>query len=577
MKWSGFYAPTLREDPREAEIASHRLLVRAGFIRKVASGIYDVLPLGVRTMSRIENIVREEMNRAGAVEVRMPFVIPAELWQETGRWDLYGKELLRFRDRAERWFCLGPTHEEVVVDIVRRAVRSYRELPMILYQIGPKFRDEIRPRFGLMRAREFVMKDAYSFDVDEKGLEDSYRKMFEAYIRIFKRCGLTFEAVEAATGAIGGHFSHEFMAIADTGEDVIMYCPRCGYAANRELAERRAPRKDMPEAGNVPPLEKVHTPGKRTVEEVSSFLNVNGSKLFKSLIYITTEGESVMAVASGDREINEDKLARYLGVEAVNLADAITIERVTGAPVGFAGPVGIKGVRIICDYSVLETGVGVTGANEEDHHFVNVLPGRDFPVDEIADISFAENGDPCPRCESGMLGQRRGIEVGHLFKLGTKYSVPMRCTFLDRDGNEVPAVMGCYGIGIGRTMAAVVEQSHDDRGIIWPVTVAPFEVALLLLNPSDRAQSRAAEEIYTVLQRLNVDVIVDDREERPGVKFNDADLIGFPYQIIAGKKVKEGKVEVKKRDTGERVDVSIENAPGVVTEMIKQEKETFEK
>ncbi len=571
MRWSHYYIPTLREAPRDAEVPSHRLLVKAGFIRKVASGIYDGLPLGLRTIRKVENIIREEMNRAGAVEVSMPLTIPADLWKETGRWDAYGKELLRFKDRSDRWFCLGPTHEEVVVDLVRKDVRSYRDLPLIIYQIGPKFRDEIRPRFGLMRAREFSMKDAYSFDVDEKGLEDSYRRMFDAYVRIFKRCGLEFQPVEAETGAIGGHFSHEFMVIAETGEDLIMYCQKCGYAANRERAERRRENASVHEEQR--PLEKVHTPGKRTVEEVSAFLKVDKNRLLKTLIYKVDSGSLVMAVTAGLREINENKLTRFLGAERVELATAEEIENLTGAPVGFAGPVNMEGkVRIVCDYSVAEVVNGVTGANEEDHHFVNVNPGRDFAVKELADIAFAVSGDRCPRCENGVLMEKRGIEVGHTFKLGTKYSEPMECCFLDEEGNSRPMIMGCYGIGVGRTMAAAVEQNHDKDGIIWPVPLAPFEAVVILLNPTYPAQREVAEKVYSSLSGEGVDVIIDDRNERPGVKFKDSDLIGFPFHVIVGRKASEGMVEVKVRRTGERQDIPFQECTLRLKSMIENEK-----
>lgn len=563
MKWSEYYIPTLREDPKDSEVVSHRLLTRAGFIRKLSSGLYDILPLGNLTLKKIENIIREEMNNAGAIEVILPLVTPSELWKETGRWSEYGKELLRFRDRSDREFCFAPTHEEVIVDLVRRDLRSYKQLPLILYQIGVKFRDEIRPRFGLMRAREFVMKDAYSFDRDEKSAEISYSKMFEAYKRIFKRCGLSFEPVEAETGAIGGHFSHEFMVLADTGEEEILFCPKCGYAANAERAERAEEGKRREE--KILPLQKVHTPGKRTVQEISEFLNVEPSRLLKSLIYKVDEKYFLMAVVSGEREINENKLMRALSAGKVSLALSEEIEALTGAPVGYAGPVGLGDkLRIICDFSVREIQNGVTGANEEDFHYVNVNPERDFSPSAYFDIAFARAGDLCPRCKEERLQSKRGIEVGHTFKLGKKYSSPMRCVYIDENGKEQEVYMGCYGIGVGRTMAAAVEQNHDAKGIIWPKNIAPFEASIIIVNISDHVQKKEGFRIYEELRSKGVSIILDERDERPGIKFNDSDLIGFPYQIIIGNRVKEGYGEVKIRRTGEIIKFSLNDLSGLI-------------
>ncbi|QJA05925.1 proline--tRNA ligase [Thermosulfurimonas marina] len=562
MRLSRYFLPTLREDPSEAEVVSHRLMLRAGMIRRLASGIYTWLPFGLRALRKVENIIREEMDRAGAQEILMPLVQPAELWQETGRWGNFGPELLRFKDRREHEFCLGPTHEEVVTDIVRKEVRSYRDLPLILYQIAPKFRDEIRPRFGIMRAREFLMKDAYSFDADEEGLERSYRLMYETYERIFSRCGLRFRAVLADTGAIGGSESHEFMVLAETGEDRLALCEACGYAANVELAEvkRVYAYPEEPER----PLEKVPTPGVKSVEEVAEFLGISPQKLVKTLLF--RAGKEVVAVLiRGDLELNEVKLRNLLGVPAVEMADAETVERLTGAPVGFAGPVGLSGVRLLADLSVQGLKNFVTGANEADAHYVNVNYGRDFPEPEFYDLSVAQEGDPCPRC-GRPLGLTRGIEVGHIFKLGTKYSEAMGATFLDRQGRQRPLIMGCYGIGVGRTVAAAIEQNHDEAGIIFPREIAPFEAVILTLGPESELLE-AAEGIYRGLQAEGLEVLWDDRDERPGVKFKDADLIGIPYQVILGKKFKEtGRVELKERASGQREELPPEALPARLKE-----------
>jgi len=551
--------PTLKESPADAEVLSQRLMMRAGMIKKVAAGIYEILPLGTRVLRKVETIVRQEMDRAGAQEVSLPIVIPAELWMESGRWDKYGPELLRFRDRHQREFCMGPTHEEVITDLVRGTVRSYRQLPINLYQIKTKFRDEIRPRFGLMRAREFVMKDAYSFHADEESAEREYENMLAAYTRIFERCGLEFRAVEAESGAIGGSFSHEFMVLAETGEDEVAACDTCGYAANVERAEVRPPAKMSPvtqgvEAGQP---QRVRTPGKKTVEEVSAFLGVRPSVLIKTLVYETDKGP-VVALVRGDLDINEMKLARALGVSEVRLADEDTVRSVTGAPSGFAGPVGLKG-PIYADYSVLSISSGVTGANEPDAHLRNVVPGRDFEA-RYTDIAFARTGDGCPRCE-GALVLRRGIEVGHVFKLGTKYSEAMGAVFLDADGKERPMIMGCYGIGIGRTAAASIEQNHDDSGIIWPTGLAPFGVEVLVVNARSGPAMEAAVEIYEELKGLGVEVLFDDRDIRAGIKFKDADLLGIPLRLTIGERnLEKGLVEIKTRASGEERTVGREEA-----------------
>ncbi len=574
MRLTRYLVPTLKEDPKEAEIVSHNYLVRGGFIRKVAAGIYDFLPLGLRVVKKIENIVREEMDRAGALEILMPAVIPAELWQESGRWDLYGKELLRFKDRHDRDFCLGPTHEEVVTDIVRREVRSYKQLPINLYQIQTKFRDEPRPRFGLMRGREFIMKDAYSFDADWDGLDRSYQAMYEAYTRIFKRCGLEFRVVEADTGNIGGTDSHEFMVLAETGEDRIVSCPGCGYAANVERADFKTdyPLSDM----EMMPLEKVHTPSQRTIEEVSKFLKTSPKKMIKTLIYSTDKGE-VMVLVRGDYDVNEVKVRNIIGANWIELADEETIEKITGAPVGFAGPVGLKFDKILIDKSIVNIRNGITGANEEDYHYVNVNPGRDFPIieEKVVNIRMPVEGDRCPKCGTP-LEFYRGIEVGHIFKLGTKYSESMNATFLDKDGKEKLFIMGCYGIGVTRVASAAIEQNHDEKGIIWPISIAPFEVILLPTNWDKEEVRSVAEKIYGELLQKSVEVVIDDRGERAGFKFKDADLIGYPFKIVVGEKgLEKGIVEIKSRKGDIAVEVKIDNAVEKIIDLIDKERKKY--
>lgn len=556
MRYSQMLLPTLREEPADAEVISHKLMLRAGMIRKVAAGIYTLLPLGVRVIHKVERIIREEMNRAGAQEVVMPCVLPADLWRESGRWDQYGKELLRMKDRHERDYCFGPTHEEVVTDLARREIRSYRQLPLNLYQIQTKFRDEVRPRFGVMRAREFVMKDAYSFDADEAGAEQSYKRMYDAYMRIFERCGLRFRAVEADTGLIGGRFSHEFMVLADTGEDAIVSCDTCAYAANIERAEVNTVTGEVDE--KLKGLERVQTPGKRSVEEVTEFLGVPPQRLVKTIIFQTGQG-AIAALVRGDHEINEAKLRRHLDTMELEMAGDELITDVTHAPKGFAGPVGLD-LRIVADYAVQGMRNMVTGGNQLDTHLINVNPGRDFQTDEFADIRQAQEGDPCPRC-SGRLQVSRGIEVGHIFKLGTKYSEALGATYLDLEGTEQLLVMGCYGIGVGRTAAAAIEQNHDEHGIIFPLAIAPFHVLLLPVNNKDTKIMKAAEDLYQDLSAQGLEVLLDDRDERPGVKFNDADVIGIPLRLTVGEKnLKQGKVEIKVRKSGEITLVDLQEA-----------------
>jgi prolyl-tRNA synthetase len=549
MRLSQYLVPTLREDPAEAEIVSHRLMLRAGMIRRTAAGIYSYLPLGLRALRKVEGIIRAEMDRAGALEVFLPVLSPAELWRETGRWDVYGKELMRVRDRHDREFCLGPTHEEVVTDLVRRDVRSWRQLPLNLYQIQTKFRDEIRPRFGLMRGREFGMKDAYSFDRDEAGAEGSYRAMFAAYTRIFERCGLRFKAVEADSGQIGGSFSHEFMVLADTGEDAVVSCTGCGYAANLEKAQVAAPAPEA--AAEQRPLARVATPGKRTIEEVGAFLGLGADRLVKTLLF-DAGGEIVAVLVRGDHQVNETKLKNHLGGREVTPATAAQVEAATGAPVGFAGPVGLAGVPVHADRHVEALAHLVVGANAADTHLIDVCHGRDFTVAAWADLKSAEPGDPCCRCGE-KLEIVRGIEVGHVFKLGTKYTQAMQATYLDEEGKEQVSVMGCYGIGTGRTVASSIEQNHDADGIVWPLPLAPFPVHLVTLSETDAAVRAAAEQLVAALDERGIEVLWDDREERPGVKFKDADLLGMPLRVtLGGKSYARGVGELRVRRTGEK-------------------------
>jgi prolyl-tRNA synthetase len=518
----------------------------------------------------VERILREEMDRAGAQEVLMPAVVPSELWKESGRWDAYGKELLRFKDRADREFCLGPTHEEVVTDLVRREVRSYRQLPLNLYQIQDKFRDEIRPRFGLMRGREFFMKDAYSFDMDEEGAVESYRKMYEAYCRIFRRMGLDYRAVEADTGNIGGSSSHEFMVIADSGEDAIVSCGACDYGANVEKAECPPPAEGTIGSREAGPARKVPTPGKRTIEEVSSFLRIDPDALIKTLLFETSVGE-VAVLVSGVHEVNEVKVKNFLGADWVRLADEARVRSLTGAPSGFAGPVGLS-VRTLADRSVRAIASGATGANEKDFHLLDVVPGRDFSPECYADLRLVRDGDACPRCP-GALRISRGIEVGHVFRLGTKYSETMRAVCLDHDGREQVIAMGCYGIGVGRTAAAAIEQNHDDDGIVWPISIAPFEVVVIPVNVRNDAVAGAAESLAADLDRHGVEVLLDDREERPGIKFKDADLVGIPVRVTLGEKnVAAGFGEIRDRKTGETLRIELSGLQEAVMAMVARKK-----
>jgi len=551
MRYTQFFIPTLKETPSDAEVVSHQLMMRSGMIRKIAAGIYTYMPLGLRSIRKFEQIVREEMNRAGAIELLMPGVQPAELWIESKRWAQYGKELLRFKDRKDNEFCMGPTHEEIITDIARREVKSYRQMPVNFYQIQTKFRDEIRPRFGLMRGREFIMKDAYSFDVDSSAADLSYDKMYQAYNRIFERCGLNFRAVEADTGSIGGSASHEFMVLASSGEDAIVSCNACRYAANVEKAE--GVRQQQGGAGQQA-LTKVHTPDKKTIAEVAEFLGLPQSGTLKALVLSNGEGQFVMALVRGDHELNELKLKNRLGWDEIQMATDDEILRFTGSPPGFLGPLGLKAeLQVVADYAVETMADFVIGANETDQHYTGANTGRDFQISQIADIRLIGAGDPCPRCSGGTLEVWRGIEVGHVFKLGTKYSSSMNATYLDKDGKEQIIFMGCYGIGIGRTVAASIEQNHDENGVIWPLPLAPFHCSVVAINAQkDEAVMAAAQDIHDRLEAAGVEVLLDDRDERPGVKFKDHDLIGIPLRIVVGgKNLAEGNVEFKQRAGGE--------------------------
>ncbi|PID76875.1 MAG: proline--tRNA ligase [Deltaproteobacteria bacterium] len=567
MRYSKAFIPTLKETPAEAQVVSHRLMLRAGCIRKLTAGVYSYLPYGLAAIKNVENIVREEMNRAGALELSLPMVQPADLWQESGRYDHYGPELLRFRDRHDRESCLGPTHEEVITEIARAQLRSYRDLPVNLYQIQTKFRDEIRPRFGLMRGREFLMKDAYSFDADDQGAEESYRKMYAAYCRIFERCGLEYRAVQADSGAIGGNFSHEFMVLADTGEDTIVICNDCDYAANMEKAEVNLPEQSGADAEMLA-RQKVETPGKRKVVAVCEFLGIEPASLVKTLIYLA-DGEAVAVLVRGDREVEEVKLANFLHVSEVVMADDQQTFEAAGVPSGYLGPIGLP-VRLVADQEVLTMKNFVIGANEKNYHLVNANVGRDFAVSEVADLRKISADDPCPAC-SGKLKLTQGIEVGHIFKLGTKYSEAMQANFRDRDGGEKPLVMGCYGIGVSRVAAAAIEQNHDENGIIFPVPIAPYQAVVLNLDLKNPEITAAAEKIYQELLAAGVKTLLDDRDERPGIKFKDSELLGIPFRITVGKSfINHGVVEIVERRSGGKSEAALEDTCGFVQKALKE-------
>lgn len=565
MRTSQLYAPTLRETPAEAEVASHQLMLRAGMLRKAAGGIYTYLPLAWRVLRKIEAIVREEMDLKGGQELLMPIIQPAEMWHETGRWDVYGDEMFRLKDRHKRDFCLGPTHEEMITTLVRTDVKSYRQLPLMLYQIQNKYRDEIRPRFGLMRGREFIMKDLYSFDRDEAGLDVSYAKMYEAYSRVFTRCGLRFRAVEADGGAIGGSGTHEFMVIADSGEAAIVYCPSCAYAANVEKATtvQEGPSTEIEQERAI-----VSTPGAKTIADLAAYLQISAAKTIKAVAYETEKGP-VLALVRGDHEVNEIKVKNALDCLTLAMASDETIQS-GGGVAGYMGPIGLKGWTVLVDPAVMQMRNAVVGANQVDAHWQNVCPERDFTPDQVVDMRLVQEGDACPHCSTAMAAAR-GIEVGQVFKLFTKYSEALKATFLDENGKEKPMVMGCYGIGVSRTMAAAIEQHYDGDGIIWPVAIAPFQVAVIPVNAKDPAQLEQAEAVYAALTQAGVEVVLDDRAERPGVKFKDADLIGYPLRIVIGPKtLQEGMLEVKSRRDGEMRLVPKDDYLGVIQQWLKE-------
>ena len=568
MKATNLYAPTLRESPAEAEVISHKLMLRAGLIRKAAGGVYSYLPLGWRTIRKIQQIIREEMDAAGGQEIAMPIIQPSELWKESGRWEVYGDEMMRMKDRHGREFCLGPTHEEMITALVRDEVRSYKQLPLMLYQMANKYRDEIRPRFGLMRSREFIMKDLYSFDRDEEGMNISYQKMYDAYTKIFTRCGLEFRPVEADNGAIGGGHSHEFTVLAQSGESSIAYCGACDYAASDEKAELKVI-VEAPE--DALPLEKVETPDAHTIELVKDYLQVPIEKTIKAVAFQDDDERLILAFVRGDHEVNEVKILNAVeGALHLHMAEESAIVAAGGCP-GFMSPIGLKpGTVVLVDSTVMEMHNAVAGANEKDSHYKNVNPKRDFKDVIVTDLRMVKEGDPCPRC-GAPLKMTRGIEAGQVFTLGTKYSQSLGATFLDENGKEKPLVMGCYGIGVGRTMAAAIEQNNDEHGIIWPRAIAPFELVVVPVNAKNGEQLSYAERVYEELKTAGVDVLLDDRTERAGVKFKDCDLIGYPLRITIGPKaLEENVIEVKVRKTGEVLSFTKESYLREVRELLKK-------
>lgn len=566
MRQSVFLIPTLRDVPADADIASHQLMLRAGLIRQTAAGIYSYLPLGKRVLRKVEEIVRDEMDAKGAQEVLMPAIQPAELWEQSGRLGDYGPELMRLKDRHDRDFVLGATHEEVITSLIRDDIKSYKKLPVNMYQIQTKYRDERRPRFGVLRSREFLMKDAYSFDTSQEGLDQSYEKMYEAYNAIFTRCGLDFRAVEADSGAIGGTDTHEFMVLTEVGEDTIAYSDSSSFAANIEIAPVNV--EYQQDSSELKERVKTETPNAKTIEQVAAFLNTEASRIIKSVMFMVNE-EPVLVLVRGDHEVNEIKVKNLFNKATIELASNEQIESVTGCEPGYIGPVLLENVKIVADHAVAAIVNGICGANEAGYHFENVNVTRDFSVDTFADLRFIQEGDPSPD-GMGIIKFAKGIEVGHVFKLGTKYSETLGATYLDENGKSQTMIMGCYGIGVSRTVAAIVEQCHDEKGIVWPLPVAPFQVHLVGINMKDDCQKQLAESLYVELKELGYDVLYDDRPERAGVKFNDSDLIGLPIRIGVGKKAVDNIVEVKVRKTGEMVEAERSELPALLRQLLTQ-------
>lgn len=565
MKMSNMLITTLREVPAEAEIDSHKLMLRSGMIRKMAAGVYNYMPLGLKVLKKVEDIVREEMNAAGAQEFLASAMIPAELWQESGRWDLYGGELFRFKDRGNRDFCLGPTHEEVFTDIAKNTIKSYKQLPLNLYQIQTKYRDERRPRFGVMRSREFVMKDAYSFDKDQEGLDLVFDKMHDAYVKIFNRCGLDAKCVQADSGAIGGSNSAEFMVKSEVGEDDVVFCTQCDYAANIEKAVSVPENQEKQELKEV---KKIETPDAKSIEDLVKFFNTDEKNFAKTILF-NADGKIVAVMVRGDREINDVKIGNAIGGDIISLelASAEEVQNATGAAVGFAGPVGIKCDMLLVDEEVANMYNFIVGANETGYHLENVNYGRDFEG-IVGDYRNVTEGEKCPCC-GAPITIARGTEVGHIFKLGTKYSKSMNANFIDENGKEQPFVMGCYGIGVTRTMASIIEQHHDENGIVWPLSVAPYHVSIIPVNAKDQEQNKIATEIYEELLGMGVDALLDDRNERPGVKFKDSELMGIPMRITVGKKIVDGEIEFKLRDSEMEV-IKLDDVYGKVKEQFEK-------
>ncbi|MBF0493890.1 MAG: proline--tRNA ligase [Candidatus Omnitrophica bacterium] len=568
MRWSNAFIPTLKEEPQEAEAISHKLMMRAGLIRRLSAGAYTYLPFGYKVLEKATRIVAEEMNKTGAQQILMPALQPAELWKQTGRYDVIGEVMIKFNDRHGREVALGPTHEEVVTDLAKNEVRSYKDLPFTLYQIQTKFRDEVRPRFGIIRSCEFIMKDAYSFDVDVDGMERSYKKMYDAYCRIFERCGLPYVPVEADPGLMGGAVSHEFMIPCEIGEDRIVLCAECKYAASTEVAETVDTHADTANDAPREKMKEISTPNTSTVKDVSAFLGISAEKLVKTLIYFA-DGRYIAILVRGDHEVNEAKIKKTLNLTNLTMAEKDAVKRVTGGPLGFSGPVGLSGLPVYADFAVKYVRSAVCGSNKADYHIMNVSPGTDFRVDRYFDARTITADDKCPKC-GGTIDIKNSIELGHTFKLGTKYTAALNAKFLDKDGKEKLMVMGCYGIGINRILASMVETSNDAFGIIWPVSLAPCEVVVIPLNKDDNDVRTVSENIYNTLAEKRIDVIIDDREKSPGIKFKDSDLVGFPFQIIIGKKfLSQGLVEIKIRKSNISSQVKIDQVIDKVLEYVR--------